>query len=93
MIDKFTKQNRTMIEDLICIDSYNGAEHVRSATGRSNVILFSSQVELINSGSSTAGSSGILIWTQTLCKENFPNLLPVLRSVFKEKARLIEKEK
>ena len=94
MIDKFTKNRIEMNEDLICIDSYDGAEHVRSSTGRSNVISFSSQViskDIIDAGSSAAGSSGILTWAQTLCEENFANLVPVVRSIFKEKARLIAK--
>ena len=93
-IDKFEKKGIELKEDLVIIDSYDGAEHVRNSSGRSNVISYNSQViskDIIDAGYSPAGSFGILTWCQTLCEETFENIIPVCRSIFREKRELIEK--
>ena len=95
MSNKCEDNDMPASKGLLCIDSYDGAEHVRSYTNRFNVISYNSQLiskSMIEKGSSASGSFGILTWTQTLCKEKFFNVVPVVKLVYREKSDLMKLE-
>ena len=83
-------------DDLIVIDSFDGAEHSKSNKNRTSLISFSSQMftpSLINSGTITAGSSlNILTWQQMRATESYSTMMPAVNDYFKAKGLLYEKQ-
>ena len=74
-------------DDLIVIDSFDGAEHSKSNKNRTSLISFSSQMftpSMINSGAITAGSSlNILTWQQMRATESYNTMMPAANDYFK----------
>ena len=75
-------------EELIIINSYNGAEHSKNHKSKTSLISFSSQLfneKIIQElGYSTASPNNILTWMQLRGPEKPQNVLPVATEVYKE---------
>ena len=87
-------ENRLIHNDsnIIVIDSYDGAQHRKTAKNRTNIISFSSQMitkESIKAGYSTSVSRNILTWQQMIGQESSANLMPVLNSVYERKEAIL----
>ena len=92
-----SKKNQLQIDNnqLIIIDSYDGAEHKNTtAKGKVGIISFNSQ--LISppaiSESSPASSKNILTWQQVVGDEKFDTLLPALKKIYESKADIRRRE-
>lgn len=81
-------------EDLILINSFDGAEAIRTEKEVKGVISFSSEILLtsqVQSRNLNAGSSfNILTWMQLLGKEELGVLKPALEQYLKERKNLLE---
>ena len=91
MIGKHKDMNPEVKGKIIVLDSYDGANHKRD----SSVISFSSQMtsSTIVKNTVGAGSSlNILTWMQLEAAEKAANLFPVIKSIYKEKHELREKQ-
>ena len=75
-------------EELIIINSYDGAEHSKNHKSETSLISFSSQLfneKIIQElGYSTASPNNILTWMQLRGPEKPQNVLPVATEVYKE---------
>ena len=78
--------------DVFVLDSFDGAEHLRSKKKITSVISFSSSLTSgawINGKDVTAGSSlNILTWQQIRGKESIHTMIPAVENYFHEKKRL-----
>ena len=96
MMEKtFTKNHDENLDDeLIIIDSYDGAEHKRTTKGKTGIISFNSQMISPSSISSCspASSTNILTWQQVVGDEKFATLFPALNNIYKCKAEIRQRE-
>ena len=96
--EKHQKQGRIISTDNkpIVIDSFDGAEHLRSKKKITSVISFSSSLltgNWINKKLVTAGSSlNILTWQQLNCTESFSTIMPSVKDYYKDKKDLRESD-
>ena len=73
------------------IDSFDGAEHIKTKKEKVSFVSFSTQGTShasINNGYSTSSSFGILTWMQLKTEESRSTMLPALRDLYKEKAEM-----
>ena len=81
-------------EELIVINSYDGAEHSKNHKSQTSLISFSSQIfneKIIReSGYSTASPNNILTWMQLRGPEKPQNVLPVAKEVYQEIKAVLE---
>ena len=90
MLEQHNRKDRPLTENIIVIDSYDGAEHKISNSGRTNVISFSSKTlsnNTITSGVTSGKSQDILTWQQLNCGKKAVNIYPALADVYKEKSK------
>ena len=89
MAEKHKRMGRDVSGDIICLDSYDGAEHMRSNKRRINVVSFSSQLfsksAIVNNKCSTGKSIEIFTWQQIMAEETHSTMLPAVTSVFTER--------
>ena len=95
MVDKHTQDQRENSGNkMMIIDSYDGAEHVNTATRKIGIISFSSKFlskTIIESSGSSAGSSlNIMTWQQIIGQEKCGTLFPALDSVYNCKKNIID---
>ena len=99
MVETNVKKGRDIGEgeDIIVIDSIDGAEHLKSKKKITSVISFSSSLfssAWIQEGSLTAGTSvNILTWQQLRGTESLQTMIPSVHDYFKQKYQLRIKEK
>ena len=86
MLDQHISKGKKTGNEIIVIDSYDGAEHQKTKKGQKSVVSFSSQI--IATGTSAANSFNILTWQQMLGDEKPCNIFPSLENVYKEKLEL-----
>ena len=63
MMAKYARCGHNMQDNIICLDSYDGAIHSKSNKGRKNIVSYNSQLfskNSIEAGRSPAGSFDIL---------------------------------
>ena len=81
-------------EELIVINSYDGAEHSKNHKSQTSLILFSSQIfneKIIReSGYSTASPNNILTWMQLRGPKKPQNVLPVAKELYQEIKAVLE---
>ena len=88
MAAKFDRNDQRLLGDVICLDSFDGAEHSRSNKKRVSLISFSSQLfskTTLAMGSSTSSSFNIFTWQQVMSEEKESTIFPAVKSVFQEK--------
>ena len=96
MLKKFDRKGQTVEDgdDLILINSFDGAEAIKSEKELKSVISFSSQMitpRLIQSGEIKAGSSfNILTWMQLVGKEELKILKPCMTNYLMFRRELVE---
>ena len=82
----------TSEENKIVIDSFDGAEHLRSKKNITNIISFSTSLHCpswILEGKVSAGSSlNILTWQQIMASENHTTIMCAVQSYFQQRKRL-----
>ena len=82
--------------NIIVIDSFDGAEHSKSNKKRTSLISFSSQMltpSMINLGQLTCGSRlNIFTWKQLNGTENYHNMIPAVSEYFRAKSLLYSNE-
>ena len=94
--DKHSKHQRYIkdTENVLVIDSIDGAEHLRSKKNITSVISFSTTLmtpDWINSRKVTAGSSlNVLTWQQVQGTESLSVMLPAVTAYFEQKKMLKE---
>ena len=79
---------------IIVVDSYDGAEHLKTDKKKTSVISFSSKMlseTIICSGNSAGKSFDILTWQQMKCDEKPSTMFPILEDVFKQKRQTVTK--
>ena len=84
----------TSDDKLIAINSFDGAEHIKTKKKKISLISFSTQLttkKLIEAGCTTSSSSGILTWMQLRSDEKREVLFPMLCDLYKEKEMLKKK--
>ena len=82
ILKKYNNAHRDLRDNLIYIDSYDGAECCNSNKGRTNIISFSTQAlsqDTIRNKKPLAGSFGILTWQLVIAEEKLENIFPVCR--------------
>ena len=89
MIDKCTQDKQNMCiegDDLILLNSFDGAEAIKTKSKVTSIISFSSSIyttKMIQNRKVQAGSSlNILTWQQMIAKEELSTMLPALQSFF-----------
>ena len=86
IVDSYTNRGVTLDDELIVMDSYDGAEHRSTSNKRISIISFSSQIisrSLIESAkASPASSLNILTWQQLVGEEKAMNLFPALMDMY-----------
>lgn len=83
----------TNSEDLIVIDSYDGAEHLNTGKRNTSIISFSSTMistSYIAKGEDAASSFDILTWQQIIAAETASNIFPVVENVFQNKKEIFD---
>ena len=96
MLKKFDRKGQTVEDgdDLILINSFDGAEAIKTEKELKSVISFSSQMitpRLIQSGEIKAGSSfNILTWMQLVGKEELKILKPCMTDYLMFRRELVE---
>jgi hypothetical protein len=91
LIQKAKDDNIPLTGDLLVIDSFDGAEHLKTKKKKISFVSFSTQItckSAIESGRSTSASFGILTWMQIQGDEKRETLFPVLMSLYEEKEKL-----
>ena len=90
------ERNRTLgssDENLIVLDSYDGAEHSQTPKKRLNIVSYNSQIcssSTIKNGCATTASYNILTWQQVIGDENCKTIFPVVGDVYNTKRELIK---
>ena len=88
MYDKHAMKDHKLVGNVICLDSFDGAEHMRSRKKRVSLISFSSQLfskDTIKKGCTTSSSGNILTWQQFLAEEKASTIFPAVRTTYEEK--------
>ena len=86
IVDSYTDRGVRLDDELIVMDSYDGAEHRSTSNKRISIISFSSQIisrSLIETAkASPASSLNILTWQQLVGEEKAVNLFPALMDMY-----------
>ena len=95
--NKHVNEGRTIDGNVAVLDSFDGAEHIRSKKAITSVVSFSSSLlctSWINSRSVTAGSSlNILTWQQMKGAESIYTLTPAVESYYQSKKVLCQQSR
>ena len=93
--DSHKSLSQSQTEKMIVIDSFDGAEHVKSKKDVTSVISFNTTAlsrKLLTDNKSkttTTSSSNIITWQQVMSQEKLPVLIGSLKDHYKEKAQLV----
>ena len=91
MIKKHIKKGREVKGNIMVLDSSDGAVHSSTNTNNSGIVSYSSQLfhqDYFADGISTASSSNILTWMNSLTDETMATVFPLIIPILEEQAKL-----
>ena len=92
---RYHKRKVIMKGNLMILNSYDGAEHLKTEKTRTSIISFSSKLigsSIIKCGVTAGGSRNILTWQQIKGEEKPSVLFPAMESQYQSMSRIMEKE-
>ena len=95
LAQRYHKRNIKMTGNFMVLNSYDGAEHLKTEKKRTNIISFSSKLlgaSVIKCGVTAGGSRNILTWQQVKGEEKANVVVPALESQYRSMCAIVEKE-